>query len=327
MIPRQSALSIEPRLGYLRGDYESTSKKPRNQAKSLRKSLSQIHSELDGKLYDGCLGPVPEPDADSAGGAYQFALRIDRLEMANGMGYVDRDDRVAMQGDHHAETSGGNQIYRGHAEARRQDAVEGRRCASALNVPQHADSYFFTRAAGDGIADQIADGTTATVLFHLRRKLHAFGHNYNSEMLAGSFALGNIAADVLNGERDFRDENDVGAPGDAGLQRDPAAVAAHHLNYHNAMMRRGRGVNLVDGVGDGVQRGIETECNLRGREIVVDSLGHADDLHSFLKKFVADLLGSIAADGNNGIDAQLAGVGDDLARNVAGHFLSVLVRS
>src|SRR5258706_5902171 len=130
MIPRQSALSIDPRLGYLRGDYESTSKKPRNQAKSLRKSLSQINSELDAQLSDGCLGSVSEPDADSAGGAYQFALRIDRLEMANGMGYVDRDDRVAMQSDHHAETTGGDQIDRAHAEARRQDAVEWRGCAS-----------------------------------------------------------------------------------------------------------------------------------------------------------------------------------------------------
>ncbi len=63
------------------------------------------------------------------------------------MGYIDGDDGVAVQRDHHAETSGGDQVDGGHAEARCQNAIEGRGRASALNVAEHADAHFFARAA------------------------------------------------------------------------------------------------------------------------------------------------------------------------------------
>src|SRR6202050_5583665 len=176
----------------------------------------------------------------------------------------------------------------------------------------------------DGIANQIADGAGSAVLLHLRRKLHSFSHHYDGEMLASFLALSDIPADVLDGERDFRDQDDMSAAGNAGFESDPAAVAAHHFDHHHAMMRRRRGVNLVDGVGDGMQRGVKAERDLRGRKIVVDGLGHADDLHSSQKKFVADLLRSVSADGDDGVDAELGGVGNHFPRNVAGHFFAVL---
>src|SRR5258708_29659692 len=82
-------------------------------------------------------------------------------------------------------------------------------------------------------------------------------------------------------------------------------------------------MNLVDCVGDGVQGGVETEGDLRGRKIVVDCLRDADDLHSPLKKFVANLLRSVAADGDDGVNAELSGVGDDLSGNIARNFFAV----
>ena len=100
-------------------------------------------------------------------------------------------------------------------------------------------------------------------------------------------ALANAAADVLDSERNFRNQNNVGAACDAGFERDPATVAAHHFNHHHAMMRGCGGVNLIDCIRDGVKRGIESERHLGGREIVVDSLRDADDLHSLLEKLVS----------------------------------------
>ena len=85
----------------------------------------------------------------------------------------------------------------------------------------------------------------------------------------------------VDGEWDFRNENDVRAAGDAGVEGDPSAVASHDFDHHDAVMRFGRGVNLVDGVGRGVQRGVESEGKFGGGEIVVDGLGHADDLQPF----------------------------------------------
>ena len=43
------------------------------------------------------------------------------------MGYVDGDDGIAVQCNHHAETSGGDQIDGGDAETRSQNAIKGRR--------------------------------------------------------------------------------------------------------------------------------------------------------------------------------------------------------
>jgi len=117
----------------------------------------------------GFLPPsVSKPDADGAGGADQFTVRVDGLEMADSMGHIDGDDRATMQGDHLAELSGGDQIDSRHAEARGEDAVEGRRRTSTLNVAQHTDAYFFPRAAGDGIADQVPNGAGTAADSRLR---------------------------------------------------------------------------------------------------------------------------------------------------------------
>ena len=167
-------------------------------------------------------------------------------------------------------------------------------------------------------------GTGAAILFQLRRSLHAFGDHDNREILADLFAFGNVAANVLDGERNFRNQNDVRAAGDAGFERDPAAVASHDLDHHHAMMRGGGGVNFVERIGHGMQRSIESKRDLGGRKIVVDCLGHAYDLHSLLEKLVGDFLRAVAADADDGVDAQLARIGDDLSGNVAHDLLAVL---
>src|SRR6202166_5136559 len=103
-------------------------------------------------------------------------------------------------------------------------------------MPQHADANFFLRAVGDGVADQICDGTGAAVFLQLRRKLHAFGHDHDREMLTDFFAFSDVAADVLDGEWDFRNEDHMRSAGDSGFERDPTTVAAHHFDHHHAMM-------------------------------------------------------------------------------------------
>src|SRR5271163_2766640 len=244
--------------------------------------------------------------------------------MADGVGHINGHNRIPLQRDHLSKTPSGNQVDRGYSEACCQDAVKGRGRAATLNVPEHADSHFLARANADGIPNQIADRTCAAVLLQFGRQLHALSHYHDGEVLAGFFALGDVTADVFDGERDLRDEDDVSAAGDSGLESDPAAVAAHHLNHHHTMVRLCGGVNLVESVGDGVQRGVKSESNLGRGKIVIDGLGNADDLQSLLKKVVADLLRTVAADGDDGVDAQLGGIGDDLAGNVARHFLAVL---
>src|SRR5882762_6396574 len=118
--------------------------------------------------------------------------------------------------------------------------------------------------------------------------LHPLRHDHDGESLATLLALRDVFADVANGEWNFGNKNDVRPAPDAGLERDPAAVAPHDLNHHDAMMRSASRMNFIDGVAYGVQRGVETECNFRGRKIVVDSLGDSHNLQTFLKQLVAN---------------------------------------
>ncbi len=46
--------------------------------------------------------------------------------MADGVSQIHCDDGFATQRNHHAEAAGGYQVDRSHAEARSQNAIEGR---------------------------------------------------------------------------------------------------------------------------------------------------------------------------------------------------------
>ena len=76
-------------------------------------------------------------------------------------------------------------------------------------------------------------------------------------------------------------------------------------------------MDFVDGVGDGVQSSVESEGHVRRGEIVVDGLGNANDLHPLQEKFVADFLRAVAADADDGVNAELARVGNHLIGNIA----------
>ena len=84
-------------------------------------------------------------------------------------------------------------------------------------------------------------------------------------------------------ERLLRDQDDVGAAGQAGVQRDPAGVPAHHLDDQRAVVRLGGGVQPVDRLHRDVDRGVEAERVVGGVEVVVDRLGHADDVDALAR--------------------------------------------
>src|SRR5580704_18081688 len=156
------------------------------------------------------------------------------------------------------------------------------------------------------------------------RYLDSLRYHDNGKTFPEGFAKGYVVTDSLNGEWNLRDQDDVGSPGNPGLQRDPARVPSHDFDHHDAMVRLSCGVDFVDCVGRRYQGCIETECDLGGGEIVVDGLGHAYNVHALLEKLQCDFLRTVAADTDHGIDSQLARVGDDLIRNIADDFRAVL---
>ena len=60
------------------------------------------------------------------------------------------------------------------------------------------------------------------------------------------------------------------------MHGDPAGVAAHHLDDHDAVVRLGGRVQPVDRFGRDGDRRVEAERVVRAGEVVVDRLRHAD---------------------------------------------------
>src|SRR5580692_12267637 len=141
--------------------------------------------------------------------------------------------------------------------------------------------------------------------------LDSLRYHDNGKAFPEGFAKGYVVTDSLNGEWNLRDQDDVGSPGNPGLQRDPARVPSHDLDHHDAMVRLSCGVDFVDSIGCGHERSIETECDLGGGKVVVDGFGHADDVHALFEKVESDLLRAVPTNADHSVDSELTRVGDD----------------
>ena len=131
-------------------------------------------------------------------------------------------------------------------------------------MTKHADSHFLVGAGANRAADQVANRAAAAVLFEAHRKLDTFSYHHDGEALAVGLTLPNKLANVFDSEGNFRNEDDVSASGKAGFQSDPAGVAPHDFDHHDAVMGFGSGMDLVHRIGGGIERGIEAESHFRG---------------------------------------------------------------
>ena len=115
---------------------------------------------------------------------------------------------------------------------------------------------------------------------HLHRALHGRGPlrgHHDREVPAALVAAPDQPADLLDVEGTLGDEDHIGAACQPGVERDPAGVAAHHLDHEVAVVALRGGVEAVDGVGRDLEGGVEAERHVRPAEVVVDRLRHADD--------------------------------------------------
>ena len=94
------------------------------------------------------------------------------------------------------------------------------------------------------------------------------------------------AADVVTGlvdrDRLLRDEDHVGPARDSTHDGDPARMAPHHLDDHDAVVRLGGRVKAVDRLGGDEDCRVESKRVVGPVEIVVDRLGNADHRKAML---------------------------------------------
>ena len=193
-----------------------------------------------------------------------------------------------------------------YAEPAAEAAVEGRGGAAALQVAKHRDADVHLEEPPSSREIVLPDPAQALDHGHCRRAgsfttrsppgKAPSAATMTLKRLPAPPALDDGVADLLDVVGDLRDEDHVGAAGDAGFQRDPAGVAPHHLQDHDPVVALGGGVQLVQCVGGGLHRGVEAEGDVGLQEIVVDGLGHADDRDAALHQFQRDLQRAVPAD-------------------------------
>ena len=114
------------------------------------------------------------------------------------------------------------------------------------------------------------------------RGQRALGDHDDREGAPARVAAADQPADLLDVERPLGDQDHVAAAGEARVERDPAGVAAHHLDHHHPVVRLGGGVEAVDRLGRDLEGGVEAEGDVGGGEVVVDRLRHAEHGHAVL---------------------------------------------
>ena len=113
-------------------------------------------------------------------------------------------------------------------------------------------------------------------------QLVALRDDDDGEVLAALMPVPELLAGVLDRHRLLRDQDHVRAARDAAHHRDPAGVAAHHLDDHHAVVGLRGGVEPVDRLGRDRDRRVEAERVVRRREVVVDRLRHSDHREAVL---------------------------------------------
>ena len=89
-----------------------------------------------------------------------------------------------------------------------------------------------------------------------------------------------------------------------GPKSDPAGVASHHFENHDAFMTGRGGMEPVERVHDRRDGGIETERHCRRLEVVVDCLGNADAIDAGVLELLRCRHRAVAPDDDEPVDAQ-----------------------
>jgi hypothetical protein len=112
-------------------------------------------------------------------------------------------------------------------------------------------------------------------------------------------------ADLVDVEGTLRDQDHVGAARDAGVQRDPSGVAAHHLADQDPVVALRRRVEAVDGLARDAEGGVEPEGDVGAAEVVVDRLRDAQDRGTVAVELVGGAERVLAADRDQAVDLEV----------------------
>src|SRR5437763_15506829 len=112
-------------------------------------------------------------------------------------------------------------------------------------------------------------------------------------------------SNIIDVEWPLRNQDDVGTPGDAAVNSDPAGVTAHDLNDDHAIVGLGCGMHAINRLSGDGDRGIEAEAEVGAAQVIVNGLGNCDYRDFMIMEFQSDGLRVIAANRDQGVDRVL----------------------
>jgi len=102
-------------------------------------------------------------------------------------------------------------------------------------------------------------------------------------------------------DRALRNQNYVRAARDTRVHRDPARIAAHHFHDDYAIVRLRGSMQPVNALGGNPHSRVESKRKIRARQVVVDRLGAAYNLHTGVVELLCHSQRVIAANGDQSI--------------------------
>ena len=200
-----------------------------------------------------------------------------------------------------------------------QQAVARRGAAAALDVAQHGgarlvarelfDNHGHLRAGGDAIVvdDVLQFLMLLTELAQIggQGAERALGKDEDHAALAAQNAPLHALGDFLDVPWKLGNHADFRAAGQRCVQRDVAAVAAHDGQHAGALVGIAGLANLVQAFAGSVQRRVEADGVIGVGQIVVDGSRHADGGKAQPGKRLRALVGAVAADADQSLDAQI----------------------
>ena len=258
---------------------------------------------------------VAQRNAHASGGADGLRIGGDEFRLARNLGKRIVGNGIADHRNGLTVIFRRDQLRGVHAEDGGKHAVVGARGTAALHMTRHngarLNADHLLQLLGDAVGDAGKAGLLAErgalLLLHggFLYAHRALSHGDDGEGLAVFGAAAHSVSHNVDVIRNFRQEDDVRAAGDAGIQRQPARLVAHELDDHAAAMARGGRMDAVDHLGRDVHSGMEAEGDVRSPNIVVDGLGQADDVHALLSQQIRGLMRAVSAEGHEAIQLHL----------------------
>ncbi len=156
--------------------------------------------------------------------------------------------------------------------------------------------------------------------------LGTFGNDDNRIHPAFAVPGADLGGHLVHVKGNFGDQDGLGGACNAGMQRDPAGIAAHDLDHHHPLVAFGSAMQAIQTLRCKADGRIETEGGEGLVQVVVDRLGHTHHPQPLLVQGIGNGQRAIATNRNQCVDLLPGKKRQDVPRKIhvlrraIGHF-------